>query len=174
MHLPTFAKPRPMFRLFAFAPPYLVLPVVALCHLQQVDPWLVVLVLAVVWLGDTAAYYVGRAVGRHKMAPVVSPNKSWEGAAASSVMALIAGAVWCWIVPGAIDWRVLLLALVANAVGQIGDLFESLLKRSAGVKDSGSLLPGHGGILDRVDGILFAAPVAWLAVLWIGTETLAR
>lgn len=164
----------PAVALLAFGTPYLALPVVALTRLQEIDPWLVVLVLAVVWLGDTAAYYVGRRIGRHKMAPRVSPNKSWEGAAASLVTALVTAAVWCWIVLGGLDWRVLALGLVANTVGQIGDLFESLIKRGAGAKDSGTLLPGHGGLLDRIDALLLAAPVAWLGVLWIGAEVFSR
>ncbi|MGH9392811.1 MAG: phosphatidate cytidylyltransferase [Terriglobales bacterium] len=123
--------------------------------------WLVFLLL-VVWLGDTAAFYVGRAWGgrwwKRPMAPRVSPKKSWEGGLASLAAAAVVGlgvAIWQgapWLVP---------LAVVLNLAAQLGDLVESLFKRSAQVKDSGALLPGHGGVLDRVDAMLFAAPVLW-------------
>ena len=144
--------------------------------------------LFVVWAGDTAAYYVGRAWGRHKLAPTLSPSKTWEGAVASVagsvvIVAALVGfaslqqAPWdsmvlSWLertCPSAILsypeelWYWLLLAAVVNVAGQIGDLAESALKRSAGVKDSGDLLPGHGGVLDRIDALLLAAPVLWYA-----------
>jgi len=149
---------------------------------------LLALLLFVVWAGDASAFYVGRAWGRHKLAPSLSPAKSWEGAIASAlgsvlVTALLLGlanllqAPWnsaflAWlerVCPAAIlaypdeVWYWLGLAVVVNLAGQIGDLAESALKRSAGVKDSGSLLPGHGGVLDRIDALLLAAPVMWYA-----------
>ena len=155
---------------------------------QSNGPSLVAFLLCVVWVGDTAAYYVGRAWGRHKMAPSLSPNKTWEGAAASvagSVLVAAAlvelaallqqpwnSAVLAWLErasPSAVlsypdDWWYWLgLAVVVNVAGQVGDLAESALKRSAGVKDSGNLLPGHGGVLDRIDALLLAAPVLWYA-----------
>jgi phosphatidate cytidylyltransferase len=155
---------------------------------QSNGPSLVAFLLCVVWVGDTAAYYVGRAWGRHKMAPSLSPNKTWEGAAASvagSVLVAAAlvelaallqqpwnSAVLAWLErasPSAVlsypdDWWYWLgLAVVVNVAGQVGDLAESALKRSAGVKDSGNLLPGHGGVLDRIDALLVAAPVLWYA-----------
>lgn len=148
-----------------FGTVYFALPAVAVTRLQQTDPWLVVLVFALVWLGDTAAYYVGSRWGRHKMAPVVSPNKSWEGAAASLAAALAVAAVWSWIALDAVRPAALALGVVVNAAAQVGDLAESLFKRGSGIKDSGTLLPGHGGMLDRIDGLLFAAPVLWIAVL---------
>ena len=144
---------------------YLALPAVAMGQLHRLDPWLPLLVFGVVWLGDTAAYYVGSRWGRHKMAPVVSPNKSWEGAAASLLAALLTAAAWSWGVLDRVSPAVVALGGLANAAGQLGDLAESLFKRGSGIKDSGHLLPGHGGMLDRVDGLLFAAPVLWLA--WI-------
>ncbi len=155
---------------------------------QANGPSLVAFLLCVVWVGDTAAYYAGRAWGRHKMAPTLSPGKSWEGAAASVaggvlVAAALVGlatllqepwdsAVLAWLErasPSAVlsypdDWWYWLgLAAVVNVAGQVGDLAESALKRSAGVKDSGDLLPGHGGVLDRIDALLLAAPVLWYA-----------
>jgi phosphatidate cytidylyltransferase len=117
------------------------------------------------WIGDIGAYYVGRAVGRHKLAPIVSPGKSWEGAAASLGASLIFGFFFLrWAIPEVPPAVALALTAVANVAGQFGDLCESALKRGAGVKDSGTLLPGHGGWLDRVDSTLFALPVVYLYV----------
>ncbi len=155
---------------------------------QPNGPSLILLLLLAVWAGDTSAYYVGRAWGRHKMAPTLSPGKTWEGAAASvagSVLAALAlvgvanllqepwnSPVLAWMeraCPSAVIaypdelWYWLTLAVLINVAGQVGDLAESALKRSAGVKDSGALLPGHGGMLDRVDALLLAAPVLWYA-----------
>lgn len=139
-------------------------------------PSLVTFLLCAVWAGDTAALYVGRALGRHKMAPTLSPNKTWEGALGSVGGSLISTGVllglaqllqW-WDVgglsySGGAWWYWLGLAVVVNVAAQVGDLAESALKRSAGVKDSGSLLPGHGGVLDRIDALLLAAPILWYA-----------
>ena len=137
----------------------------ALKHLTAGRHWLM-FSLIVNWIGDTGAYYVGRKFGRHKMAPRVSPGKSWEGAVASAVTAVIFGVIY---LPLAIDgvsiWVAGLISLAANAAGQIGDLAESALKRGAGVKDSGTMLPGHGGILDRLDSSLFAMPVVYTLVM---------
>ena len=114
------------------------------------------------WIGDTGAYYVGKNFGRHKLAPAVSPGKTWEGAAASAVTGVVFGLIY---LPLAIKGTSLpiagALALAANVAGQVGDLAESAIKRGAGVKDSGSLLPGHGGMLDRVDSSMFALPVLY-------------
>jgi phosphatidate cytidylyltransferase len=119
--------------------------------------------LALNWVGDSAAYYVGRQFGKHKLAPVVSPGKSWEGAIASVFGAVLFGLLYLgYFVPQIPRWQVALLAAVANFAGQLGDLAESALKRGAGVKDSSNLLPGHGGILDRVDSSLFALPVVYV------------
>jgi phosphatidate cytidylyltransferase len=146
---------------------------------------LVVFVLFSVWAGDIAAYYIGKNFGRRKLAPIVSPNKSWEGAIAS-VIASVAVAFLVlhyrhdfneWFSPagsfrfdfgtsylpiGAISpVHAVVLGVITNIAAQFGDLFESALKRGAGVKDSGTLLPGHGGMLDRIDALLFAIPVVW-------------
>jgi len=141
-------------------------------------PSLLTFLFLVVWAGDIAALYVGRAWGRRKLAPRLSPGKTWEGAIASMAGSLLVaygllelsaqlnsswnvvklsfpGDAWYWIA----------IAAVLNIAAQVGDLAESALKRSAGVKDSGSLLPGHGGILDRIDALLLAAPVLWYAQL---------
>jgi phosphatidate cytidylyltransferase len=141
-------------------------------------PSLVAFLLCVVWAGDTAALYIGRAWGRHKMAPSLSPNKTWEGALGSLAGSLLAAGVllglahlfatqWnkVWLSYPEDLWYWLGLAVLVNVAAQVGDLAESALKRSAGVKDSGSLLPGHGGVLDRIDALLIAAPVLWYAQL---------
>jgi phosphatidate cytidylyltransferase len=130
--------------------------------LREINPHWLMYALLLNWSGDMGAYYVGRAFGRHKMAPRVSPKKSWEGAAASvAISTLIAGTYLVRFVPG-VSWpAAVVLTAVANAAGQIGDLAESTMKRGAGVKDSGGILPGHGGFLDRVDSTLFALPVVY-------------
>ncbi len=145
--------------LLAFGLPYFTLPIVSLCQLQRRDPWLLLLLLVLVWVGDTAAFYIGTRWGRHKLAPVVSPNKSWQGAVAGLLAALLVAVGWSLWRWGTIDPRLLSLAGLAALAGQVGDLVESMFKRAAGVKDSGALLPGHGGVLDRIDALLFAAPV---------------
>jgi phosphatidate cytidylyltransferase len=145
---------------------YFALPISSLHYLQQADPWLVFFLFAVVWLGDTAAFYMGSAIGRHKMAPVISPKKSWEGSAAGFVTSILAAAVWSFWRLGRVDPKLLLAAALVAAAAQVGDLVESMIKRGSGVKDSGSLLPGHGGMLDRIDALLFAAPVL-LLTLWL-------
>src|SRR5271155_2715068 len=145
---------------------------------QEGGPSLLLLLLLVVWSGDIAALYVGKSIGRRKLAPRLSPNKTWEGTIAS-----VAGSVFITLVliqlakylagrgidllayPGSI-WSWLFLALILNIAAQLGDLAESALKRGANVKDSGTLLPGHGGVLDRIDALLLAAPVLWYAQLF--------
>ena len=151
---------------------YFALPIVASYRLQQIDPWLFFLLLAIVWLNDTAAFYVGSRFGRHKMAPVVSPKKSWEGAAAGLATALVATAVWGALRLGGVSLALLALGAATAGAGQLGDLVESMFKRGSGVKDSGAVLPGHGGLLDRIDALLFAAPVLLAGVLLIGPEKL--
>ena len=149
-----------------FGIPYFALPIACVAALQRLDPWFAFLLYAIVWLGDSAAYYVGSAIGKHKMAPRVSPNKSWEGAAAGFAAGIVATLVWSWFRHREIDPALLLVAGLTAVAAQVGDLFESLLKRAVNVKDSGALLPGHGGMFDRMDALLFAAPVL-LAGLWV-------
>jgi phosphatidate cytidylyltransferase len=143
----------------------------------------VLVLMLLVWCGDIAAYYVGRAIGKHKLAPRVSPGKSWEGAIASVVGAIIVGTLLFHfsapitaalrsihlLAPSDLAgsepsshvplWLIVLFAICVNIAAQLGDLVESALKRGARVKDSGTLLPGHGGVLDRIDALLFALPV---------------
>jgi phosphatidate cytidylyltransferase len=146
---------------------------------QSNGPSLLVFLFCAVWAGDTTALYVGRAWGRHKLAPSISPNKSWEGAVASVVGSVVvtggllalADALAAHFNTAVLSfsedpvWYWLLLAAFLNVVAQVGDLAESALKRSAGVKDSGTILPGHGGVLDRIDALLLAAPALWYVQL---------
>jgi phosphatidate cytidylyltransferase len=164
----------PALGALAFGVPYFALPIASFSYLQQFDPWVVFLLLAIVWLGDTAALYAGSSFGRHRLAPVVSPKKTWEGAAACLVTALAATAVWSWWRLGRLDAALLAVAAATSVAAQAGDLVESLIKRGAGVKDSGGVLPGHGGMFDRVDALLFAAPVLLLGLWLIGFEAIVR
>ena len=146
----------------------------AVVLLQSRSPWLLLAAMALVWIADSAAYFSGRAFGRHKLAPEISPGKTWEGvwgaliAVTCYALALVpmAGAAGFRGSVGAATiaaWLAVALALTALSVE--GDLFESLLKRQAGVKDSGKLLPGHGGVLDRIDALLAAMPAAALVAI---------
>ncbi len=147
---------------------------------------LIIFLLFVVWAGDITALYIGRAWGRHKLIPKLSPNKTWEGTIGSILGSLaVAGLLILFsnllVTNLVIDsffeklsvhlffsgepWRWLVIAFIVNIAAQLGDLLESALKRSAGVKDSGSLLPGHGGMLDRLDALLIAAPILWYAMV---------
>jgi phosphatidate cytidylyltransferase len=164
----------PALGILGFGLPYFALPIASIHRLKLIDPWLVFLLMAIVWLGDTAAFYVGSKLGRHKMAPVISPKKSWEGAAAGFAVSLAAAAVWAWVRLGRIEPGFLLVAAATAAMAQIGDLVESMIKRGAGVKDSGSVLPGHGGLLDRMDAMLFAAPVFLFGLWLLRAEVLPR
>jgi phosphatidate cytidylyltransferase len=119
----------------------------------------VLLLLAVTWMGDTSAYFGGKAFGRHKLAPVVSPKKTWEGAVSGALGSVLAAFVVVNVTPLSIPPAyIIALALPAAVLGQLGDLCESIIKRSMGVKDSGTIVYGHGGILDRIDALLFAGP----------------
>ena len=129
-------------------------------------PKFLLFALVITWAGDTAAYFAGRALGKRPLAPVLSPKKTWEGTIASLLGALlVAVAFQRWMfVPVA---HLLAMAAAGNVAGQAGDLLESAYKRSAGVKDSGALLPGHGGVLDRIDALILAIPVVWYYWIWI-------
>lgn len=147
-------------------------PALALAHLRQLGPWLLLGIMAMVWVADIAAYFSGRAFGRRKLAPAISPGKTWEGAlgAASGVLVVGYGALFAFggdRVPLWVFGIALPLLAGFTAVSIIGDLFESLLKRQAGVKDSGTLLPGHGGILDRIDSLTSTLPLAGLLAFWV-------
>ena len=163
---------------------YIAIPLLLLASIRQqwAGAFLILYLFLVVWTGDTAAYYVGRTVGRHKMAPRVSPGKTWEGGVASFIGSIVIGVVvfnyaqqismgllrahllerWQgWFAPTPPVMQIIVLSAFINITAQLGDLVESLLKRGAGVKDSGAILPGHGGMLDRIDALLFAVPVLW-------------
>ena len=129
-------------------------------------PILLMFALVITWVGDSAAYFAGRAFGKRPLAPVLSPKKSWEGTIASIIGALVVALVFSrWLtIPLP---HLFAMAAVGNVAGQAGDLLESAYKRSAGVKDSGSLLPGHGGVLDRIDALILAIPVVWYYWIWI-------
>lgn len=173
-----------------FALTYVAIPLallVVVCGLSSGGILLLYLFL-VVWAGDTFAYYTGRAIGRHKLAPRISPGKTWEGTIASFIGSIVVG--WAvltyarpiseallnahvltrqraFLAPEPLPLTVvILLSAAINVSAQLGDLVESLIKRGAGVKDSGTLLPGHGGMLDRIDALLFAAPVLWYYAAW--------
>jgi phosphatidate cytidylyltransferase len=139
------------------------LPLSSVVRIHAVDaigPKLLLFTLVLVWAGDTLGYFVGRSLGRIPMAPQLSPKKTWEGAAANLLgSALVGVAFYHWLHIDA--FSAVLMACLANAAGQAGDLLESAYKRGAGVKDSGTLLPGHGGVLDRIDALILAAPVVW-------------
>lgn len=147
-------------------------PALALAHLRQLGPWLLLGIMAMVWVADIAAYFSGRAFGRRKLAPAISPGKTWEGAAGAALGVLAFGYTVLFVfggaeLPGWVFGVALPLLFGFTAVSIIGDLFESLLKRQAGVKDSGALLPGHGGILDRIDSLTSTLPLAGLVALWL-------
>ncbi len=169
---------------------YLALPLALLVQVRQLwaGAFLLLYLLVVVWIGDIAAFYTGRLIGRHKLAPRISPGKTWEGAVGSFIAAVVVG----WLIFGhafgislklsefglieraqgyfALQppamWTTVLLSAGINVAAQLGDLVESLMKRGAGVKDSGALLPGHGGMLDRIDALLLAGPVLWYYAAW--------
>lgn len=187
------AQSFPVAGLSFAALPYIFLPLGMVVALHQTparqDGWfLLVYLLLVVWGGDIAGLYVGRSIGKHQLAPRLSPKKTWEGTVGSLLGSILVGTLWfsfsaeitdalsrsgivsgniyVYVVPYHIITGVLLSAAV-NIFAQLGDLAESLLKRGAGVKDSGSILPGHGGMLDRIDALLFAAPVVWYYALFL-------
>jgi phosphatidate cytidylyltransferase len=173
---------------FAFT--YIAIPMGMLVQLRQewAGAFYVLYLLLVVWAGDIFAYFVGKGIGKHLLAPRVSPKKTWEGAIASIIASVAVGwLMFTYALPissallraGLIERRdglfgleqpaigpIIVLTIVLNIAAQLGDLVESLIKRGAGVKDSGSILPGHGGMLDRIDALLFAAPVLWYYAAW--------
>lgn len=129
--------------------------------------------VAITWLGDSAAYSVGRAIGKHKLAPVISPKKTWEGAIAGLVATAAGAALYIELTRPLAHWsmsmwQVLLFGALVSIAGQVGDLFESRFKRDCAVKDSSNLLPGHGGALDRVDSLLFVFPFAYALLRIVG------
>jgi phosphatidate cytidylyltransferase len=151
---------------FLLAPPWL-----ALIHLHitpQYGPWYVLFLFSLVGVADSSAYFTGRAFGKHKLAPHISPGKTWEGVYGAFVATVIFGALCgTWFdLRGMLLVAFVTLCLVTVMFSIVGDLFESLIKRQAGAKDSGTLLPGHGGVLDRIDSLTAAAPIFTLG-LWL-------
>lgn len=124
--------------------------------------------LVLIWAADIAAYFAGRAFGRHKLAPAVSPGKTWEGAVGATLALLVVALVGVfWALPTS-NYLLILICVLAGWLSIVGDLSESLFKREAGVKDSGRLFPGHGGVLDRIDSLTAAVPVFWLGLAILG------
>ncbi len=182
------AFPAAAVSVFAFC--YVALPLGFLVQVRQQwsGAFLLLYLLLIVWAGDIFAYFVGRSLGRHLMSPRISPKKTWEGAAASLAASLLVGSLlfnYALPISSALLnahliekrdglfglqkpelWPIVLLSAAINVAAQLGDLVESLIKRGANVKDSGAILPGHGGMLDRIDALLFAAPVLWCYVAW--------
>jgi phosphatidate cytidylyltransferase len=186
----------PAATLSGFAGTYIAVPMasILLIHSMRHGWFFLVLLFFIVWSGDIFAYYVGRSFGRRKLAPRISPGKTWEGAIASIAGALLVALLFAMAGPTIDrflrDWKILpantaalylkplsipplwvplALAAILNPIAQLGDLVESMIKRGAGAKDSGHILPGHGGVLDRIDALLFAAPPA--AILFLLTES---
>ena len=163
-----------LFGLIWIAYPLTLIP---LLWKQEDGPALLLFLMVCVWSGDTAALYVGRAFGKHKLAPRLSPGKTWEGSIASIAASILIAALVVYVSDTLSArgntilhiseplWQTLVLAAIVNIAAQLGDLLESAIKRGAGVKDSGTILPGHGGILDRIDALLLAAPILWFALL---------
>jgi phosphatidate cytidylyltransferase len=180
--------PAAMVSVFAFA--YIALPLACVVEIREqwAGAFLLLYLLLLVWVGDISAYFVGRFLGRHRMSPRISPNKTWEGALASFIASVVVGVLlsnYALPISSALlnahlmERRdgyfalekpplggTLLLSAAVNVAAQLGDLVESLIKRGAGVKDSGAILPGHGGMLDRIDALLFAAPLVWYYAAW--------
>jgi len=149
---------------------FIALPFSYLVRIDEIDRFgreLVLFTLALIWAGDMLAYFVGRFLGRVPMAPVLSPKKTWEGAFANFVASVVVGFLFArWM--GTDILTMIVIGAIANIAGQMGDLIESAYKRGAAVKDSGALVPGHGGVLDRVDSLILAAPMVWATYEWLG------
>ncbi len=158
--------------ILAFAVPYFAIPPLGLYWLQTTDPWLLVALLGIIWMGDTGAFVVGGAIGRHKLAPAFSPGKTWEGAIGGLAGSLLTTAIWSLLRLGEIHYGLLGIATLTAVVAQLGDLVESVFKRGAGVKDSSNLLPGHGGFYDRMDSTVLATPIFVAGIQWLGVESL--
>jgi phosphatidate cytidylyltransferase len=148
---------------------FVVLPFSYIVRLDEIEPvgrQLVLFTLVLVWAGDMLAYFVGKSLGRVAMAPALSPQKTWEGAMGNVLASMIVAVLFArWMQTDVLT--LLIIAGVANIAGQAGDLIESAYKRGAAVKDSGGLLPGHGGMLDRIDSLILATPAVWILYQWL-------
>ena len=178
--------PAAMTATFGFA--YIALPMASLVQLREQwqGSFFILYLLLLVWAGDILAYFVGKSLGTHRMSPRVSPKKTWEGLVASVVASVAVGMLMTYYAAPIsrallharlIEQRdgvftepamfpIVILSIVLNVAAQLGDLVESVIKRGAGAKDSGAILPGHGGMFDRIDALLFAAPVLWAYMAW--------
>ncbi len=134
-------------------------------------PRLLLFALVLTWAADTTAYFVGRAIGKHPLAPHISPKKTWEGSIGSMIGSLLVAYAFSFWIPIPLV-HLLIMAVLGNIAGQMGDLLESAYKRSAGVKDSGGLLPGHGGVLDRIDALILCIPVVWYYLVLVNPPVL--
>jgi phosphatidate cytidylyltransferase len=155
-----------------FGPLFVVVPLTLLAAMQRDlghdGPGFVLMTLTIAWFGDTGGYFAGRFLGKHKLYEAVSPKKTIEGAIGGLAASMVAGAAASLIYLRSLPLaHALLLSVVGGACGQAGDLAESLLKRSTGVKDSGNIVPGHGGILDRVDALILASTIVYLYTRWV-------
>jgi phosphatidate cytidylyltransferase len=190
MHSAELASAFPAALVSAFAFVYIALPMASLVQLREQwqGSFYLLYLLLLVWTGDIFAYFVGKSIGTHRMSPRVSPKKTWEGAVASVIASVAVGQLmFNYALPIStallhmhlIELRdgvfnnqpqslipVIALSVLLNIAAQLGDLVESLIKRGAGAKDSGTILPGHGGMFDRIDALLFAAPVLWCYTAW--------
>ncbi len=146
----------------------------AMYQLRAIDPMILIAFMGVVWISDTAAYFTGKKFGKHKLAPEISPGKTWEGVMGALLAVLCYAIAIGYYLEETISFVVMLIStVIALAIlGIIGDLFESQLKRQAGIKDSGTILPGHGGVLDRIDALTSTLPVAVLIYLIYSHVTL--
>jgi phosphatidate cytidylyltransferase len=151
---------------------FVVLPFSYIVRLDEIEPvgrQLVLFTLVLVWAGDMLAYFVGKSLGRVPMAPALSPKKTWEGAMGNVLASMIVAVLFArWMQTDVLT--LLVIAGVANIAGQAGDLIESAYKRGAAVKDSGGLLPGHGGMLDRIDSLILATPAVWILYQWLAAR----
>jgi len=136
---------------------------------ENLGAYLIISIFASIWIGDSAAYYGGITFGKHKLFPRVSPKKSWEGAIFGFIFSVGTMILAKVLVLNTLNWiNVLVIGIIIGTVGQIGDLVESLIKRDSEVKDSSSLIPGHGGFFDRFDSLLFSAPAIWIYLKYFG------
>lgn len=183
------SSPFPAVAVSTFAFAYIAVPMASLAQLREQwqGSFFLLYLLLLVWAGDIFAYFIGKSLGTHRMSPRVSPNKTWEGAIASVIASVAVGmlmfhysvAISTGLLHAHLISRsdgvfteprslvpIVILSVVLNIAAQLGDLVESLIKRGAGAKDSGAVLPGHGGMFDRIDALLFAAPVLWIYLAW--------